>query len=235
MLHAVSEGGQAGPAAAARFRNRGGDISRVEGFSDCAFGFAVTLLVVSLEVPATFDGLVSVLRGIPSFAVSFAVLAWIWFHHYRFFRRYGLEDVPTVLLTLLLVFVMLCYVYPLKFLYQVSLGPAASTITAPQLRALFVIYGVGLAAVFSVLLAMHLHAYRCRERLELNELERAETRISIGELTGVVGVSLLSCTVAMLPVRDAYALAGLTYFLNGAVYTASGRRRRLVRRRSASG
>src|SRR6266566_9715223 len=43
----------------ARFRDRGGDISRVEGFSDCAFGFAVTLLVVSLEVPKTFDGLVA--------------------------------------------------------------------------------------------------------------------------------------------------------------------------------
>jgi Endosomal/lysosomal potassium channel TMEM175 len=97
MLHPVSEGSQAVPVAAARFHNRGGDISRVEGFSDCAFGFAVTLLVVSLEVPRTFDGLVSVLRGIPSFGVSFAVLAWIWFHHYRFFRRYGLDDVPTVL------------------------------------------------------------------------------------------------------------------------------------------
>lgn len=30
---------------AAGFRNRGGDISRVEGFADCASGFAVTLLV----------------------------------------------------------------------------------------------------------------------------------------------------------------------------------------------
>jgi uncharacterized membrane protein len=230
MLHPVSEGSQAVPVAAARFHNRGGDISRVEGFSDCAFGFAVTLLVVSLEVPRTFDGLVSVLRGIPSFGVSFAVLAWIWFHHYRFFRRYGLEDVPTVLLTLLLVFVMLCYVYPLKFLYQVSLGPAASTITPAQLRALFVIYGVGLAAVFSVLAVMHVHAYRCRERLQLNELEQAETRISIAELLGVVGLGLLSCGIALLPVADAYALAGLVYFLTSVVYWSGGRRRRRLRR-----
>ena len=144
-----------------RFRDRGGDISRVEGFADCAFGFAVTLLVVSLEVPTTFDGLVAVLQGIPAFALSFAILAWIWFTQYRFFRRYGLEDVVTVLLTLLLLFVVLCYVYPLKFLYAASLGKG---VTEHELRLLFVIYGVGLAATFTVLLLMHANAYRQRER-----------------------------------------------------------------------
>jgi hypothetical protein len=33
------------------FRLRGGEISRVESFSDAVFGFALTLLVVSLDVP----------------------------------------------------------------------------------------------------------------------------------------------------------------------------------------
>ena len=34
-----------------RFRWRSHDVSRIEGLSDAVFGFAVTLLVVSLEVP----------------------------------------------------------------------------------------------------------------------------------------------------------------------------------------
>ena len=74
------------------FRWRGGDISRLEGLSDAVFAFAVTLLVVSLEVPETFDELLHVLRGFFAFAVCFAILFWVWFDHYRFFRRYGLAD-----------------------------------------------------------------------------------------------------------------------------------------------
>ncbi len=207
-----------------RFRSRGADISRLEGFSDCAFGFAVTLLVVSLDVPKTFEGLVAVMQGIPSFAVSFAIFSWIWFTQYRFFRRYGIEDVPTVLLTLLLLFVVLCYVYPLKFLYAISFG--GNPIRVDQLRALFGIYGLGLASVFAVLALMYANAFRQREALGLTGRERSDTRIAMAELVGVVGIGLASAAVAQLPVPDSYVLAGLTYSLNAVVYWAGGRRRR---------
>jgi uncharacterized membrane protein len=209
------------------FRERGGNISRVEGFADCAFGFAVTLLVVSLEVPRTFDGLVEVLHGIPAFALSFAILAWIWFTQFRFFRRYGLEDVVTVVLTLALLFVVLCYVYPLKFLYAASLGGG---LTEHELRLLFVVYGVGLAATFVVLALLFANAYRQRDRLGLSELERADTRIQIAQLLGVAAIGLVSGAVAQLHVPGFATLAGFVYFLNGAVYAVGGRFRRANRR-----
>jgi uncharacterized membrane protein len=215
---------------AAGFRNRGGDISRVEGFADCAFGFAVTLLVVSLDVPRTFGALVTVLEGIPSFAFAFAILCWIWYTQYRFYRRYGLEDAVTVLLTMLLLFVVLCYVYPLKFLYVAALG---HNVDAHDLRLLFVIYGVGLAATFGVLLLMYANAYRLRERLQLTALEVAMTRLSMWELAGVASLGLLSSAIAQLPIGDYFAIAaGLTYVLNVVVYTVSGRRRRALLRRA---
>ena len=49
----------------AAFRWRGHEISRVEGLSDAVFGFAVTLLVVSLEVPKTFNELAEIMRALP--------------------------------------------------------------------------------------------------------------------------------------------------------------------------
>ncbi len=65
------------------------EITRLEGFSDAVFGFALTLLVVSLEVPRTYAELMDTMRGFGAFAVCFAVVAWIWYEHNLFFRRYA--------------------------------------------------------------------------------------------------------------------------------------------------
>src|SRR5438445_4785179 len=90
-----------------KFRWRSHEISRIEGLSDAVFAFAVTLLVVSLEVPKSFDDLYTVIKGLPAFAMSFLLLMIIWYNQYKFFRRYGLQDFKTVTLTLLLLFVIL--------------------------------------------------------------------------------------------------------------------------------
>src|ERR671928_540454 len=100
------------------FRWRGEDVSRIEGFSDAVFGFAVTLLVVSLEVPNTFDELLATMRGFFAFAICFGMFYQVWYDHYKFFRRYGLDDNFTIHLSALLLFVVLFYIYPLKFLFS---------------------------------------------------------------------------------------------------------------------
>ena len=96
---------------------RGQEALRIEGFSDAVFAFAVTLLVVSLEVPNTFDELLASMRGFIAFAICFAVLLTVWFEQYKFFRRYGLNDNITMRLNAVLLFFVLFYVYPLKFLF----------------------------------------------------------------------------------------------------------------------
>ena len=67
-------------------------MSRIEGLSDAVFGFVITLLVVSLEVPRTSTAMLDTLRGVPIFALTFTVLLAIWHAQYVFFRRYGLDD-----------------------------------------------------------------------------------------------------------------------------------------------
>ncbi|MGH9217980.1 MAG: TMEM175 family protein, partial [Vicinamibacterales bacterium] len=96
---------------------RGREVSRIEGFSDAVFGFALTLLVVSLEVPDNFEGLKSILRGFLPFALTFALVCWIWYEHFAFFRKFDAEDPLTVALNSALLFLVLFFVYPLKFVF----------------------------------------------------------------------------------------------------------------------
>src|SRR5215471_13884633 len=87
------------------FRWRGGEISRLEGFTDAVFAFAVTLLVVSLEVPKTFTELAQAMKGFVAFAICFATLVQVWYYHYIFSRRYGLQTTYAVYMNAVLVFV----------------------------------------------------------------------------------------------------------------------------------
>src|ERR1051326_9017127 len=156
------------------FRLRGQEVTRLESFSDAVFGFALTLLVVSLDVPKSFDDLLNTMRGFPAFAICFWLLAVIWNSNYKFCRRYGLDDGTTRFLTCVLLFLVLFYVYPLKFLFNLSItglvfgaGPPIS-MNGAQLSELLVIYGLGFGAVYVAMSLLYVHAYRLRDTLEID-------------------------------------------------------------------
>jgi len=200
------------------FRLRGIETSRLEIFSDVIFGLALTLLVVSLQVPKTFGELREALRGFVPFAVCFALFLMLWHAHYLFFRRYALYDRATIVLNSVLLLIVLFYVYPLKFLFG-RLAEKWDGISAGQFRTpseipeLVLLYGVGFAAAFLLIAALHVNAWRQREKLELNGTERLITMASVVEAVGVAGVGLLSCALGLfLPVHHA-ADAGFAYVL----------------------
>ncbi|HEY7402217.1 MAG TPA: TMEM175 family protein [Candidatus Angelobacter sp.] len=208
------------------FRWRGGEITRLEGFTDAVFAFAVTLLVVSLEVPHTFGELVAAMKGFVAFAICFAILVHIWYFHYRFSRRYGLQTVYTVFLTAALIFVVLFYVYPLKFLFTLAVGgmSGGATVPAEQLRRmvnsyhelsqLWLIYSAGVIAVYLLLALLYQHAYKKRRELELNEYETLVTRHAIIEFGGFVVIAALVGIAALVLPAPYVSYAGFLFCLN---------------------
>jgi uncharacterized membrane protein len=218
------------------FRLRGVDFSRIDAFSDVVFGFALTLLVVSLEVPHTFKELNDSLRGFIPFAICFFLLILIWYSHYKFFRRYGLHDLGTITINALLLFVVLFYVYPLKFLFTVlTVGwvnqDASAFGSRIDMRNLMLLYGIGFSAVYWLFAALCCNAMRQRAALQLNAVEVFLTRSSILEygLMGLVGA--ISCCVATIPRPGCTAIAGLMYIALWPIGQFHGRweRRRLKR------
>jgi uncharacterized membrane protein len=181
------------------------EISRIEGFSDAVFGFALTLLIVSLEVPKTSTELLETMRGFGAFVVTFLILTRLWYAQYTFFRRYALEDRVTVTLNLVLLFTVLFFVYPMKFLFTNMLANpflkgtirtphGIERVVLPEHRPLiFLIFGAGFAAVFAVFYLLYRRAYEQREALGLNEFEIFETEHSIRRfgIAALIGLAYL--------------------------------------------
>jgi len=203
-----------------KFRPRAREVSRTEAFSDVVFGFALTLIVVSLEVPRTYNELVSIMRGVPAFAICFAILVWIWFEHHRFFRRYNMQDGLVITLNAALLFVVLFYTYPLKFIFALNTGLISrETIHGPTL---FLIYGAGFAGIFLLLSLMYLLAYRRRAALRLNEFEVHDTVTSLWMYGAYIAIGVLSIVLGYTLTGRAISLAGLIYFLLGPVSAVIG-------------
>lgn len=184
----------------------------MEAFSDAVFGFALTLVVVSLETPKTVDDLLSMMRGVPAFAICFAALLNLWWIHNRFFRRYGLADMPTFLLNSALLFVVLIYVYPLKFIWTLFFSGSAR-VPAVQGRLLFLVYSGGFAAVFLLIAAMHVHAWRRRRELQLSPAEELITVECALSEASKAGIGVLSILIALLAPAALVQCAGWVYAL----------------------
>jgi hypothetical protein len=123
----------------------------------------------------------------------------------------------------LLLFVVLFYVYPLKFLWTVVfsqfVGQPISDESLPirQVPTLFEIYGVGVAAIFGILAALYSHAYARRGDLALTPLEIVDTRIEIYRNLAIVAIGLLSVAVAATAAVVAPQLAGIAGYLYFAI------------------
>lgn len=219
------------------FRWRGAEVSRLEGLSDGVFALTITLLVVSVQVPNTFFELWQSFRELPVFLVCFVLLMWAWRSHYLFFRRYGLEDLPTIVLNGVFLFLVLFYAYPIKFvatflwhmiigvdvrpLFAVPEGVAFAS-SYGQRGDMMLLYGVGFMGVFGSLALLSAWAYHRRAELELDALELHLTRASIVSGLITVAIAILSLLTVLITGRPDFG--GIVYFLMGPAHGVWGYR-----------
>lgn len=173
----------------------GGTTARLDAFTDAAFAFAVTLLVIGRgDVPVSFTDLRSAMAEVPAFSIGFAIIGMFWFTHVRW-RRYRPEgDWVSVLLTFVLIFLVLIYVRPLQAvaLSLSSLLGADVTSFRGGVGELFAVYGAGFIAMSATITALFAEA---RRNTDLTEIDRnaltGEIIIwSILTLTGVLSLLL---------------------------------------------
>ena len=209
---------------------RGEQPTRVEALSDMVFAFAVTLLVVSNDPPGSFPELTQQLWGFPGFAAAFAILLIVWHAHYIFFRRYALEDGFVTWINAGLLFLILFFVYPLKFLatmlsefaHSVVIGAPRAPFSLEEARDSLTILSFAYAAVFFMFALLYGHALKKAEALTLSPYEQRATRFALWQqwVHVLIGASCVVFTnVTPLVVAP---FGGFLYCLIGPLVYAAG-------------
>ncbi len=206
------------------FRDRGAQSTRLEAFVDAAFAFTLTLVVIAgNDIPKSVDALVLAMKAVPAYAASFLLIMRFWFAHTDWSRRYGLDDSTSRRLSVLLVFLVLIFVYPMRMVFS-SLFSALTADFLPtsfsidsyyDVSAMFIMFAVAFGVMGLVMVALYAHAWRLRDALALSLAERATTRYELMNWAAVPVVAGVSLLLALLipPRAESGAWLGLPGFV----------------------
>jgi uncharacterized membrane protein len=200
--------------------------SRLDNFTDAAFAFAVTLMVIGgAGTPTDFGQLARALGDIPAFAFGFALITLFWFAHVSWRALRGEGDGLSTLLTLILVFLVLIYVQPLRAMtaalsiYFTGSGGGFGG----SLGGLFAVYGVGFTAMALTVSALFHDALR---NPGLDAAGRASAKGQRGIWLIQASTGIVSIIVSATPLRAfagwVYASLGITVPLFAARYDWTG-------------
>jgi uncharacterized membrane protein len=203
---------------------RGKSISRLEALSDAVFALAITLLLISVDSPSSLKQVITHLKYFLPFFCTFLMLFMFWDTQNLFFRWYGYEDAYTKWVNALLLFAVLFFVFPLKYLFStaVALGFAMFGSGAyldlefsfGDFQVILIVFGVGLSVVFSLFGLLFLRAYRKRREIGLSETEAIDTLNHVRKSFLVIPVAAASCTIILVLGPTVLSwLSGLVYLV----------------------
>lgn len=186
------------------------DTKRIEAFSDAVFGFAATLMVITLDTDASFTNLIQANQtNWITFAVTFFVLVALWKVHYNFFRRTNYMDNWIITFNSILLFVILYYIFPLKSMLNSLMGKEAQT--WESLSSLFAFYSGGFILIFLSLSLMYYRAYK-----KTNSVEESLNLLFYTRHFGIyVFVGFVSLLLATFGIGIEYGFPGFIYFIIG--------------------
>lgn len=185
------------------------DKARAESFSDGVFAFAITLLVLGIQIPDLKTGsnqelreaLIRALPQLVPYVTSFATIGIIWLNHHAMFH--GLERVEhtTLTLNLLLLLVVAFIPYPTSVLSRYGALPTSAFLYGAVLTLLGITYS---------LLGWHI----ARRGLSSSVNDKTDTRRKIRRsLMGPLVYSAATLIALVYP-----KVSVLIYFLLAAYY-----------------
>lgn len=170
---------------------------RIDNFTDAAFAFAVSLMVIGgAGAPENFGLLIRSLGDIPAFAVGFAIMALFWLGHVRWRRLRGDGDQLSTVLTLVLVFLTLIYVQPLRAMASATglFFTGQGRMFGGSLPGLFTVYGTGFVAMSATMIALYWESLRDPR---MNAAARAEAMGERGIWTIMTATGLASISLSL--------------------------------------
>jgi uncharacterized membrane protein len=204
-------------------RREGIDAGRLDAFVDGAFAFTLTLLAIGGEaIPDSSAKLLQLLRDIPASALCFLQIALMWHGHVRWRHLCTDNSKFGLVLSLMLVFFALIFVYPVHMVYASlcnvlsngALSPEFGMRTPTDVRAVFACYGLAYACMSGTLMLLFHHAAQRMKALGHDAFKAQLEAVTwslpafIGLLSAIVAVSLPDNTPAWL-----MPLPGYLYFL----------------------
>ena len=204
-------------------RREGIEAGRMDRFVDCAFAFTLTTLAIGGDaIPNSGEKLLLLRPDLAASAMCFAPIALMWHGHVRWRQFCHANTGRGLVLSLMLVFFALVFVYPVQMVYASLCDALSSGWLSPQfvlhtpsdLRAVFAGYGLAYACMSGTLVLLFRHAATQAVTARHDPLKPRMEAVTwsmpaiVGLISATVAISRPNRTPAWL-----WPLPGYLYFL----------------------